>query len=66
MPTETQRKALARAADRPNGSIIPTPGLRGAAETAVLRSLERHGWAEPKWCGLYITDAGRDALLETD
>ena len=67
-PSPAQAAALKKAALRPRGTLCPVIGARGfkvnaAAETALLESLYRRGWAEnPNGCRPVITDAGRAAI----
>lgn len=45
-PSPTMLQVLRRAASRPTGYICPTPGLRGRAQTAVVRALIARGLIE--------------------
>ncbi len=66
MLTITQRTVLNRAASRPSGCICPTPGLYAAAQTAVIRALERQGFITRDGRIPVITAAGRAAALAPD
>jgi predicted ATPase len=60
--TEAQRRALVAAAARERGNVCPTPGIPGAAQTVLLRSLQSRGWITRSVVPT-ITDAGRAALI---
>ncbi len=67
--TPRQIEVLRRAAARPEGFICPTPGLRGAAQTACIVALRRLGYVTMPGPALFpvaprITEAGRKALAE--
>lgn len=65
--TNAEREVLRRAASRPHGHVCPTPGLRGAVQEVVLRSLERKGLIVPRdnegCLAPTITQAGRLAVV---
>lgn len=63
--TPAQRRALETAAQRERGTICPIRGAKAAAETALLRSLVRAGWATNSEVRPTITDAGRLAVRES-
>jgi hypothetical protein len=59
--TKAQRRVLADASRRTEGTVCPTIGLRGGPQTSVLRCLFRMQFIEDEVCPI-ITDAGRAAL----
>lgn len=65
-PTKSMMKALSDAAKRERANICPVVGVRGSAETVLLRALDAGGYiewnGEPWHSTPYISRAGRAAV----